>query len=55
MDHFLDSKGKTIKEREACGGTEEKTWYKLHIFGKLKLSTFHIWNIKMVPIERKNE
>ena len=47
---FFDSKGKSIKEREACEGTEEKTWYECHIFEILKLNSFHFWNIKMVPI-----
>ena len=52
---FTVHKGKSIKEREACGGKEEKTWYKCHIFENLKHSSFHLWNIKLVPILRKNE
>ena len=47
---FLDSKGRSIKEGEACGDKEGKIWYKCHIFEILKLSSFHFWNIKMVPI-----
>ena len=47
---FFYSKGKSIKEMEACGGKEEKAWYKCHIFEILKLSNFHFWNIKMFPI-----
>ena len=47
---FFYSKGKSIKEREACRKKEEETWYECHIFEILKLSSFHFWNIKMVPI-----
>jgi len=46
ISHFLDSIGRSIKEREACRGKEQKTWYKWHIFENLKLYSFRIWNKK---------